>query len=112
MVTHFLSYLFKTAFQLLYHELSWTYDWVAALASAGKWKEWVFCALPYLTGPKVLELGFGPGYLQVKLAEEGFEPFGIDESPQMARHASNKISKLRLSDHIKWLCAIPASVSR
>ena len=36
------------AYELLYHPLAWSYDWVAALVSAGKWRDWVLTSLPYL----------------------------------------------------------------
>jgi ubiquinone/menaquinone biosynthesis C-methylase UbiE len=83
--------LFSRFFYLLYHQLAWTYDWVAAIVSLGSWQKWVSSVTPYLAGPKVLEIGFGPGHLQEKLCLEGRSVFGLDESSQMA-----DISKKRL----------------
>ena len=74
-------------FRLLYHSMSWSYDLVATLVSLGRWKSWVQTALPLLEGPRVLELGFGPGHMQGYLKAAGLAPYGLDESRQMARQA-------------------------
>jgi ubiquinone/menaquinone biosynthesis C-methylase UbiE len=83
-------------FHHFYHGFSWTYDFVAAIVSVGRWKEWTFAALPYITGPRVLEIGFGPGHLQVELNRRGFVTFGLDESRQMIRHTQASIARNRL----------------
>jgi ubiquinone/menaquinone biosynthesis C-methylase UbiE len=88
-----LSSFLKYGFRLLYHSMAWTYDGVAAIASAGKWENWIMTALSYIQGPKVLELGFGPGHLQVNLLKQNFLSFGIDESSQMASIAMKNIQK-------------------
>jgi ubiquinone/menaquinone biosynthesis C-methylase UbiE len=82
-------------FRLLYHPMAWSYDLVAAVVSLGRWKGWVQAALPLLAGPRVLELGFGPGHLQGYLKEAGLAPFGLDESRQMARQASQRLLRQR-----------------
>ena len=80
-----LAKLMRVFFRLLYHQFTWSYDTVAAVVSLGQWKEWVWTTLPYLDGPRVLELGFGPGHLQSALSSRGVSAFGADASPQMAR---------------------------
>ncbi|HEX9029072.1 MAG TPA: methyltransferase domain-containing protein [Anaerolineales bacterium] len=85
----FLRFFFK----LLYHQFAWTYDWVAAIVSLGQWKSWVLSALPYLHGPRILEIGHGPGHLQVALRQRGFQPFGLDESRWMSRLAYLRLSR-------------------
>jgi ubiquinone/menaquinone biosynthesis C-methylase UbiE len=79
-------------FQLLYHPFAWTYDLVAAVVSLGHWQSWVLQARPYLSG-RVLEIGFGPGHLQVGLNKDGLEAFGLDESRQMARQARGRLRR-------------------
>ena len=69
-------------FHQLYHGFAWTYDFVAASVSIGRWRGWVLTALPYLEGPRVLELGHGPGHLQLALFESGLAPLGLDASRQ------------------------------
>jgi ubiquinone/menaquinone biosynthesis C-methylase UbiE len=86
----------RTAYQLLYHQFAWTYDLVAAVVSLGRWQSWVRCALPYLNG-RVLEIGFGPGHLQVELGAKGLAAFGVDESRQMSRQAAQRLRKHGLS---------------
>ncbi len=82
-------------FRLLYHSMSWSYDLVAAVVSLGRWKDWVKRALPLLAGPRVLELGFGPGHMQGLLLSAGLSPFGLDESRQMARQAQKRLLRQR-----------------
>jgi ubiquinone/menaquinone biosynthesis C-methylase UbiE len=88
-----LTPLLRTFFKLLYHQFAFAYDLVAATVSLGAWKGWVYEVLPYLSGPRVLELGFGPGHLQAALHQKGLKPVGIDRSPQMARQAYFRMRK-------------------
>ena len=69
--SRFINHLLKISFHLLYHQLAWVYDWIAALVSCGLWNTWVVQALPYLEGPLVLELGPGPGHMQAALRRMG-----------------------------------------
>lgn len=78
-------------FRLLYHSMAWSYDLVAAIVSLGCWKDWVKNALPMLSGPRVLELGFGPGHMQGFLSTAGHSTFGLDESRNMARQARRRL---------------------
>lgn len=83
-------------FNLLYHPLAWSYDLVAALVSCGQWQRWVNCALPQLSGPRILELGYGPGHLQQELAQKGLHVYGIDASRQMSRLAARRLQRAGL----------------
>lgn len=87
--------LLRLFFRLLYHPMAWSYDLVAAVVSLGHWKEWVKRALPLLEGPRVLELGFGPGHMQGYLKTAGLAPFGLDESRQMAHQARQRLLRQR-----------------
>lgn len=82
--------LVRRAFHHFYRELAWTYDAVAWLVSAGLWRRWALAPLPLLRG-RTLELGFGPGYLQLALA--GRPAAGLDASPQMARMAARRLRR-------------------
>jgi ubiquinone/menaquinone biosynthesis C-methylase UbiE len=84
----------RAFFYLLYQPLAWTYDWVASAVSLGQWNNWVLSTLPYLTGPRVLELGHGPGHLQAAMMEKGLTPVGLDKSRQMGRIALLRIRGL------------------
>ena len=78
-------------FHLLYHQFAWSYDWVSGLVSLGMWQDWIEVALPYLKGPKVLELGPGPGHIQKALAERGVESVALEASPQMAGFVYSRV---------------------
>ena len=66
---------------------------MAASVSLGHWKDWVYSVVPHLSGPKVLELGHGPGHLLQRLSENEILAFGIDESPTMGIIASNRLQR-------------------
>lgn len=75
----------KIFFNLLYNQFAWTYDLVAWLVSIGQWKQWVYSVLPYLSGGRALELGHGPGHLQLRASDRGCETYGLDLSPNMGK---------------------------
>ncbi len=56
-------------------------------------------AMPYLSG-RVLEIGFGPGHLQVALNEAGMQAFGLDESRQMGRQARRRLRRGKYPQHL------------
>ena len=86
-----ITHLVEIALQYLYKSFARFYDLVAALVSFGRWKEWVFSVRPFLNGPCILELGFGPGHLLEQLHEDGYQVIGIDASRQMTRLAQRRI---------------------
>lgn len=82
----------KLFFRLLYHQLAWCYDAVAALVSLGRWKSWTLSVLPDLEG-RVLELGHGPGHLQLEMRRRGLWTVGLDESRQMNALAYRRLRR-------------------
>ena len=92
----FLTRILRVLFYLLYHQLAWAYDAVAAIVSQGHWKQWVQSLLPEVRGKTILEIGFGPGHLQIALSRQGISPHGLDSSPQMCRQARRRLSKAGL----------------
>jgi ubiquinone/menaquinone biosynthesis C-methylase UbiE len=84
----------RSVFRHLYHGLAPMYDLVAWAVSLGAWKAWGRTALPFVEGEMVLELGPGPGHLQVALSEGGWSPLGLEESGQMLGRASRRLRKL------------------
>lgn len=83
--------ILKTFFYLLYHRFAWAYDFVATAVSVGMWNEWVLSILPDLEGPKLLELGHGPGHLQHSLKKNSIQSFGLDQSKEMGALASQRL---------------------
>jgi ubiquinone/menaquinone biosynthesis C-methylase UbiE len=77
--------LLRWFFYQLYHSMAWTYDFVASAVSLGRWFSWIDSVIPFLRGTRILELGYGTGHLQYRLAEmHGLASIGLDESRQMA----------------------------
>jgi ubiquinone/menaquinone biosynthesis C-methylase UbiE len=91
LATQLSARLLKPFFYLLYHQFAWAYDLVAWIVSAGEWQNWGLSILDELKSGQVLELGFGPGHLQVALHQKGANPVGVDASLQMARIAVKRI---------------------
>jgi ubiquinone/menaquinone biosynthesis C-methylase UbiE len=90
--TRILSVFLRVFFLLLYEPFAWAYDWVAAVVSLGQWRQWVLSAVDHLPGPIVLELGHGPGHLQLALLyKEGVRAVGLDSSRQMTRIAFGRL---------------------
>ena len=87
------DWLLRLGFDLLYHQLAWTYDAVSWLVSFGAWRDWQVAALPYVEGPKVLEIAHGPGHMLLALHEAGHQTMGIDLSPQMGALCHKRLQK-------------------
>lgn len=81
----------RTALWLLYNELAWAYDGVSWLVSRGQWRAWQRAVLPFLTGPRVLELGFGTGNLLLDLGRTDRRVCGVERSAHMLRIARWKL---------------------
>lgn len=77
--------------RLLYHQLAWMYDGIASVVSIGAWRKWVLSALPHLDGPRILEIGFGPGHLMLSLHQKGLFVCGLDESHQMVHITARRL---------------------
>ncbi|MCW5839320.1 MAG: methyltransferase domain-containing protein [Anaerolineales bacterium] len=84
--------LLRLFFYLLYQPLAWSYDAVAWLVSLGRWRSWVASSLSALRGQRVLELGQGPGHLQVAMRKAGYTPVGLDLSAQMGHLAARRLA--------------------
>jgi ubiquinone/menaquinone biosynthesis C-methylase UbiE len=89
----------RVFFHLLYNRMAWSYDLVADIVSLGMWKSWIQAVTPYLNGPRVLELGHGPGHLQVYLHEKSKSMAGelqiiaLDKSKQMGKLAYRRLKQ-------------------
>ena len=88
----------KFFFWHFYHGFAWTYDFVAATVSIGRWNDWVRAALPYVEGGRVLEIGHGPGHLQIDLRKRGLKVIGLDESRQMGRLTRNRLLRSAMNE--------------
>ncbi len=87
----------RSGLNWLYTRGAWAYDAVAWLVSGGHWQDWVRSMALWpeaREGARVLELGAGPGHLQVHLASLGFHPVGVDPSPYMLRRAKRRLRQI------------------
>ncbi len=75
-----------------YHGFAWTYDFVAAVVSIGRWNDWIRASIPYIRGPHILEIGHGPGHLQFALRRSRLGSIaGLDESSYMGDIARRRL---------------------
>ena len=80
-------------FHHFYHSFAWSYDFVAAVVSIGRWNDWIQAIIPFIQGTNILEIGPGPGYLQRILCDRGLSIFGLDESMQMICLAKYRLER-------------------
>jgi ubiquinone/menaquinone biosynthesis C-methylase UbiE len=83
----------RVFFRYLYHGLAPAYDLVAWAVSLGAWRAWGRISLLFVEGEKVLELGPGPGHLQVALFDGGWSPLGLEESHQMTVRSAHQLRR-------------------
>jgi ubiquinone/menaquinone biosynthesis C-methylase UbiE len=88
-----ISRFMRFFFHHFYHSFAWSYDFVAAVVSIGRWNDWIRTIIPFIQGTNILEIGPGPGYLQHLLCDRGLSIFGLDESIQMIHLAKNRLEK-------------------
>jgi len=88
-------HILSSIYNLLYNQFSWAYDYVATAVSFGSWNNWVYSLTPYINGPNILEIGFGPGHLISKINQKENRCFGLDASLNMCRRAFNNASNMK-----------------
>jgi ubiquinone/menaquinone biosynthesis C-methylase UbiE len=85
----------RVFFDLLYHPFAFAYDLVATIVSFGKWNDWVLSMIPFISGTRILELGHGPGHLQLALLalrkNSRLDSVAMDESASMGRLARRRL---------------------
>lgn len=83
-------------FEQLYHQMAWSYDAVSWGVSLGRWRQWQQAVLPYVAGPRVLEVAHGPGHLLLTLHRAGYQVTGLDQSAQMGRLARSRLQAAQI----------------
>ena len=83
----------RFAFHLFYNPFACTYDFVSALVSRGRWREWTHAAIPRLVGTRILEVPCGTGNLLLDLRAAGYAPIGVDLSASMLSITRGKLRR-------------------
>jgi len=86
------AYLWLT--DRLYNEFAWAYDPISWLVSLGQWDDIRKMALSRITGPRILEIGFGTGELLIELTRQGYQVVGLDLSLAMQHQVNRKLSRI------------------
>jgi ubiquinone/menaquinone biosynthesis C-methylase UbiE len=88
---------FTQSFDSFYTKFGRLYD--IAVKLLPMWKGWLQHALPYLQGPRILEVSFGTGYLLTQYADK-FEAHGIDFNEKMVATARRNLVQAVGSAHL------------
>ncbi len=83
----------RFAFHLFYNPFAFTYDFVSAVVSRGRWRAWTRTAIPRIQGTRVLEVPCGTGNLLLDLHAAGYAPIGVDLSPSMLNITRGKFHR-------------------
>lgn len=96
MFRHFWRACLRFAFYYFYNTFAFTYDFVSALVSRGRWRAWTRAAIPYIAGKRVLEMPCGTGNLLLDLSAAGFAPIGVDLSASMLSISRGKLRRANI----------------
>jgi ubiquinone/menaquinone biosynthesis C-methylase UbiE len=89
---------FTKRYDRMYSRIARAYD--LAVPFLPFWRRWLSVALPYLIGPRVLEVSFGTGWLLCQYAGQ-FEAHGIDLNEAMLRVASSNLRRKGLTARLQ-----------
>ena len=89
---------FTAQFDYAYTQFAGIYDF--AVKALPVWKTWIKHTLPYIQGPRVLEVSFGTGYLLTRYAGQ-FETYGVDYNLRMAATARRNLEKAGLNAQLQ-----------
>ncbi len=89
--------LVRFFYKHFYNRFAFTYDFVSGVVSRGEWRTWTDAAIPFVRGPRVLEIAFGTGNLLVDLTRAGLAPLGVDLSPYMIDITRRKLQAHQFS---------------
>ncbi len=89
---------FTRRFDTFYTRFARGYDFLVKTVPV--WKTWLKAVLPYLRGPRVLEVSFGTGYLMTQYAGR-FTVYGIDYNLRMVQTACQNLRQRGLPAHLQ-----------
>lgn len=85
---------FTKGFDKFYSRFARSYD--ILLKALPMWRNWLKPVLPYLQGPRILEVSFGTGYLLTQYAGR-FKVYGIDYNTAMIKTARRNLKGRNMS---------------
>ncbi len=89
---------FTNRFDAFYTRCARGYDFFVKTVPV--WRKWLKAVLPYLQGPRVLEVSFGTGYLMTQYAER-FTAYGVDYNLHMVQTARRNLMRQGLTAHLQ-----------
>jgi SAM-dependent methyltransferase len=92
-IVSWLAKLYLWATYRLYDEFAWAYDLASWLVSLGHWSGWRRSTLDYVSGQRLLEVGFGTGELLIEMAHRRMHVVGLELSLSMHRVTARKLAR-------------------
>jgi ubiquinone/menaquinone biosynthesis C-methylase UbiE len=86
----------RFAFHHFYTTFAFTYDFVSAVVSRGRWRAWTRAAIPFIVGTRVLEIPCGTGNLLLDLRAAGLVATGVDLSASMLNITRGKLQRAKI----------------
>lgn len=81
---------FTEQYNNFYSRFAPVYDWLVNTLPV--WRNWIGAAIPWIQGPKVLEVSFGTGYLLTQYAAQ-FESYAIDYNQRLGIIAHDNLHR-------------------
>ena len=89
---------FTKTYDRFYSSIAAPYSFFSKIVPV--YRRWLKESLPYIEGPRVLEISFGPGYLMTQYAGR-FEVYGIDYNSRMVQVAGKNLKKAGLTARLQ-----------
>ena len=81
-----------------YSHIAGWYDWLVKAVPI--WRNWIMTVMPWIQGPRVLEVSFGTGFLLTQYADQ-FTTYGIDYNHNLALVARSNLRKVGMAANLQ-----------
>lgn len=89
---------FTRRYDIFYTRFAVAYDRLVKILPV--WRNWIAAAIPWIQGPRVLEVSFGTGHLLTQYAGQ-FETFGIDLNRRLSQIAKENLRRAGLKSFLQ-----------